>query len=74
MRDEKVRCLPVLNKKDELVGIVSERDLLYASPSPVTSLSIHEIHYLVPKITVGKIMTSGRSLRPLLSHEHSTLR
>ena len=57
MRDEKVRRLPVLNDKGELVGIVSERDLLYASPSPVTSLSIHEIHYLVSKITVGKIMT-----------------
>jgi acetoin utilization protein AcuB len=57
MRDEKVRRLPVLNKKGELVGIVSERDLLYASPSPATSLSIHELHYLVSKITVDKIMT-----------------
>jgi len=57
MQDEKVRRLPVLNKKGELVGIVSERDLLYASPSPATSLSIHELHYLVSKITVGQIMT-----------------
>jgi acetoin utilization protein AcuB len=65
MRDEKVRRLPVLNpstgsghrKKGELVGIVSERDLLYASPSPATSLSIHEIHYLISKITVGQVMT-----------------
>jgi acetoin utilization protein AcuB len=57
MRDEKVRRLPVLNKKGELVGIVSERDLLYASPSPVTSLSIHELHYLVSKVTVGGVMT-----------------
>ncbi|MFB0534778.1 MAG: CBS domain-containing protein [Anaerolineae bacterium] len=57
MRDEKVRRLPVLNKKGELVGIVSERDLLYASPSPVTSLSIHELHYLISKIAVGEVMT-----------------
>ena len=57
MRDERVRRLPVLNKKGELVGIVSERDLLYASPSPATSLSIHEIHYLVSKITVDEVMT-----------------
>jgi acetoin utilization protein AcuB len=57
MRDEKVRRLPVLNKKGELVGIVSERDLLYASPSPATSLSIHELHYLVSKITVDEVMT-----------------
>jgi len=57
MRDEKVRRLPVLNKKGELVGIVAEKDLLYASPSPVTSLSIHELHYLVSKITVDEVMT-----------------
>jgi len=57
MRDEKVRRLPVLSKKGELVGIISERDLLYASPSPVTSLSIHELHYLVSQITVGRVMT-----------------
>jgi acetoin utilization protein AcuB len=57
MRDEKVRRLPVLNDKGELVGIVSEKDLLYASPSPATSLSIHELHYLISKITVDEVMT-----------------
>jgi acetoin utilization protein AcuB len=57
MREQKVRRLPVLNKRGKLVGIVSERDLLYASPSPVTSLSIYELHYLVSKITVGEVMT-----------------
>ena len=58
MRDEKVRRLPVLNKKGELVGIVSEKDLLYVSPSPATSLSVYELHYLISKITVGEIMTT----------------
>lgn len=57
MRDKKVRRLPVLNEKGKLVGIVAEKDILYASPSPATSLSIHEIHYLVSKLTVGEIMT-----------------
>jgi acetoin utilization protein AcuB len=57
MRDKNVRRLPVLNKKGDLVGIVAEKDILYASPSPATSLSIHEIHYLVSKLTVGEIMT-----------------
>lgn len=57
MRDKKVRRLPVLNAKGDLVGIVAEKDILYASPSPATSLSIHEIHYLVSKLTVGEIMT-----------------
>jgi len=57
MREKKVRRLPVLNDKGELVGIVAEKDILYASPSPATSLSIHEIHYLLAKLTVGEIMT-----------------
>ncbi len=57
MREKNVRRLPVLNKKGAMVGIVAEKDILYASPSPATSLSIHEIHYLVSKLTVGEIMT-----------------
>ena len=57
MREKKVRRLPVLNAKGKLVGIVAEKDILYASPSPATSLSIHEIHYLVSKLTVEEIMT-----------------
>lgn len=57
MHENKVRRLPVLDKKGALVGIVSEKDLLYASPSPVTSLSIHELHYLVSKIKTADVMT-----------------
>jgi acetoin utilization protein AcuB len=57
MRDEKVRRLPVLDKHGKLVGIVSEKDLLYASPSPATSLSIYEIPYLLSKIRMHNIMT-----------------
>ena len=53
MRDNKVRRLPVLDADGKLVGIVGEKDLLYASPSPATSLSVHEINYLIAKITVA---------------------
>lgn len=59
MRDKNVRRLPVLNDKGDLVGIVAEKDILYASPSPATSLSIHEIHYLVSRIKVSEIMTKN---------------
>jgi len=58
MRDNKVRRLPILDKKGKLVGIVSDKDLLYASPSPATSLSVHELHYLLSKLTVKEIMSS----------------
>ena len=32
MQNQKIRRLPVLNKRGKLVGIVSEKDLLYVSP------------------------------------------
>ncbi len=57
MRDNKVRRLPVVDKTGRLVGIVSEMDLLYASPSPTTSLSVYELHYLLARITVQDVMT-----------------
>jgi len=57
MRREKVRRLPVVDKKGALVGIVSEKDLLYASPSPATSLSVWEIHHLLSKLKVNEVMT-----------------
>lgn len=57
MRESKVRRLPVVDKKGKLVGIVAEKDLLYVSPSPATSLSIHELHYLISRIKVQDVMT-----------------
>ncbi len=59
MRQEKIRRLPVLDKHGKLVGIVTEKDLLYASPSPATSLSIHELHFLLSRITVADVMTKA---------------
>jgi len=58
MRDRNVRRLPVLDKKGKLVGIVSDKDLLYASPSPATSLSVHELHYLLSKLRVKDVMSA----------------
>jgi acetoin utilization protein AcuB len=57
MRQEKVKRFPVLDRNNKLIGMVTEKDLLYASPSPATSLSIHEIHYLLSKITVKQVMS-----------------
>lgn len=56
MRKERVSRYPVM-KKGKMVGIVSEDDLLNASPSDVTSLSVFEINYLLSKITVERVMT-----------------
>lgn len=59
MRQHNVRRLPILNKKRKLVGIISEKDLLYASPSPATSLSVYEVGYLLSKLKVEEIMTKN---------------
>jgi acetoin utilization protein AcuB len=56
MKRERIRRTPIL-KDDKLVGIVSDKDLLNASPSPATSLSVWEINYLLSKITVREVMT-----------------
>ena len=57
MQKEHVRRFPVVDKRGRLKGIVSEKDLLNASPSDVTSLSIWELNHLLSKITVDEIMT-----------------
>ena len=58
MQECHIRRLPVLDKDHQLVGIVSERDILHSSPSPATSLSVWELNYLWAKLHVKEIMTS----------------
>jgi acetoin utilization protein AcuB len=57
MRDEKIRRLPVVNNRGKLIGIVTESDLLQASPSDVTSLNVWELNYMLSKIKVEDIMS-----------------
>jgi len=55
MEAHKIRRLPVM-KKNKLIGLVTKHMLLEAAPSPATSFSIHELHYLLAKMTVKDIM------------------
>jgi acetoin utilization protein AcuB len=57
MRERKVRRLPALDPHGKLVGIVSEKDLLYASPSPSTTLSSWEIPSILSKLKIERIMS-----------------
>ncbi len=56
MRKEHIRRYPVVDKNGKLIGIVSDSDLLNASPSEATTLSVWEINYLLSKITVERVM------------------
>ena len=55
-KKEKIRRAPVL-KDGKLIGIISDKDLLNASPSQATSLSVWEMNYMLSKITVKEVMT-----------------
>ena len=58
MREKGIRRLPVVDDGGSLVGIVTESDLLHASPSDATSLSIWELNYLLSKVAVKELMSS----------------
>lgn len=54
--EHRIRHLPVM-EEGRLVGIVSDRDLKRAMASPATSLTAHELNFLLDRLTVDRIMT-----------------
>ena len=58
MEAHRIRRLPVI-KKNKLIGLITKHMLLEAAPSPATSLSIWELHYVLSKMTVEKIMVKN---------------
>ena len=69
MHKDKVRRYPVVDKRGKLIGIVTDTDLMNASPSEATTLSVWEISSLLSKITVERVMTS----KVITTTEDSTL-
>ncbi len=57
MRAQHIRRLPVVDNRGHLVGIIAEKDLLRASPSEATTLSVWEARELTRKVTVESLMT-----------------
>ncbi|HAY38406.1 MAG TPA: acetoin utilization protein AcuB [Desulfobacteraceae bacterium] len=56
IEEKRINHLLVVNKKGDLVGIVSDRDVRQSWASPATSLSVHELNYLLTQLTVEHIM------------------
>lgn len=69
MKENKIRRLPVMDK-DKLVGIVTISDLNRAAPSSATSLSIHELNYLLAKTKIKDILTKKQELLTISSDSY----
>ena len=56
MRDKRIRHLPVV-ENGRLVGIISRGDLREASASASLNADSYELHFMLSRLTVGKLMT-----------------
>jgi acetoin utilization protein AcuB len=54
--ENQIEHLLVVDKKGKLIGMVSDRDLKQSWASPATTLSAHELNYLLKQLTVDMIM------------------
>src|SRR5215471_13444037 len=56
-RGNRIRHLPVVTGQNVLVGILTDRDVRWASASDAPSMAEHELLYLLEKLRVQDIMT-----------------
>jgi acetoin utilization protein AcuB len=67
LQSKPFRHLPVMDKDGKLVGIVTEKSLVYAAPAPTTALSVFEVDYILSHTTMkqiigGPVITVGPDL------------
>jgi len=55
LQEQNIKMLPVMDGEN-LVGIITDRDLKKASPSDATTLDMHELLFLISKIKVRDLM------------------
>jgi acetoin utilization protein AcuB len=67
IRDKGIRHIPVVDKGGHLVGLITDRDIREAAPSDATSLSVHELHYLLGKLKVSGFMKPKEKLITITS-------
>ena len=54
--EKRINHLLIVDQKEELIGLVSDRDVKQSWASPATTLSVHELNYLLTRLTVEMIM------------------
>lgn len=64
LKEHHIRMLPVM-KNDQLVGIITDRDLRSASASKATALEMHELVYLISQLKVKEIMSKDPITIPM---------
>lgn len=69
MEEFDIRRVPIM-EKNRVVGIVTLSDLNRASPSPVTSLSIHELNYLLGKTSLKDILPKKQQVITIQSESY----
>ena len=69
MTSHKIRRLLVVGDNGRLIGIVTYGDIRNAQPSPVNSLNIWELSFMLARLTVAEIMTTD----PITISENATI-
>lgn len=59
MKREKIHRLPVIDSQGHMLGIITEKDILHASPSPASSLDVWEMTSLLANLNVADVMTEN---------------
>ena len=55
--EKRINHLLVVDQKGDLIGLISDRHVKRSWASPATTLSVHELNYLLTQLTVDMIMT-----------------
>jgi acetoin utilization protein AcuB len=58
MKQNHIKHLPIVDDKGKPIGIVTQANMLRATPSPVTTLNVFEIASFLDNVTLDRIMTS----------------
>nr|WP_320010707.1 CBS and ACT domain-containing protein [uncultured Desulfobulbus sp.] len=74
IESHKIEHLLVVDSNGKLIGVISDRDLKQNWASPATTLSTHELNYLLEKVEVQMFMvTTPKTVTPETTVERAAL-